>query len=401
MKKNVVYLFLIICIFSIGGLIKSNFLKSKNPKNSHVVYDVAGLQHQLRVDKTDLSFFLNGKRLASNSHPGYLYLAHDQLYILSSNGYLFRYTYDHGANFIDSNLPERLNEFGKSDIRSVVYSEALNKVFVSYLKKVSNNCYSMGIDQANLDQGYLKFESFFSSNYCVSENTSLAGDFAIGGRLATYKRAVYLAIGAFDKNETDKLKEDNEPSHYGVILSINEFAQARIISRGHRNPYGLIVNEHGIFAAENGPMGGDQFMSIKSNQDYGWPIYSYGFGYKGLDLYKRPKNPEFSEPIFYWTPSIAPSQMVYYSGNEFPRFQNKIILSSLGSTSLYILSSDDFTSRIQSVEPYKIEGSRMRDMVIDSNGKLIILTDDLKLLTVYRNQDKDIPLAYVNNEKTS
>ena len=206
-------------------------------------------------------------------------------------------------------------------------------------------------------------------------------------------KSVILTIGGFDIN-LDSSKEDidnllNPKLEVGAVLSIDASGRSTILSKGHRNQQGLAIVESNIFVTEHGPMGGDQFMNIKKGDNYGWPHYSYGFDYLHKDIYRRPKSPKFSEPIFYFTPSLAPSQLVFYSGDEFPRFNNKFIISTLKLGKLLIMSSDDFTNRVQSVEEYML-GHRTRDILVMRDGKLLLTTDDAKMIIISRDF-ADIP----------
>ena len=35
------------------------------------------------------------------------------------------------------------------------------------------------------------------------------------------------------------------------------------------------------------------------------------------------------QPIHYWTPSIAPSGMMFYKGNKFPKWKDSFFISAL------------------------------------------------------------------------
>ena len=35
------------------------------------------------------------------------------------------------------------------------------------------------------------------------------------------------------------------------------------------------------------------------------------------------------QPVKYWVPSIAPSGMIYYTGDAFPEWKNSLMISSL------------------------------------------------------------------------
>ena len=74
-------------------------------------------------------------------------------------------------------------------------------------------------------------------------------------------------------------------------------------------------------------------------------------------------------------PSIAPSGMIFYAGNMFPEFKNKIILGSLKYKRLHILSlKEDKIVNEQIFLENKI--GRIRDIEEISDGSLIIINDE-------------------------
>ena len=70
-------------------------------------------------------------------------------------------------------------------------------------------------------------------------------------------------------------------SKMGKILEINLNTQTvKMVSRGHRNPEGLIVTKSGaLLSAEHGPAGGDELNVIVEGANYGWPIVTLGTEY--------------------------------------------------------------------------------------------------------------------------
>ena len=61
-------------------------------------------------------------------------------------------------------------------------------------------------------------------------------------------------------------------------------------------------------------MGGDEINIIEKAQNYGWPRVSYGVNYDGTPVGsgKRDHGGASPNPIWHWTPSIAPSGMAFY-----------------------------------------------------------------------------------------
>ena len=93
-----------------------------------------------------------------------------------------------------------------------------------------------------------------------------------------------------------------------------------VFSLGHRNPMGVAIHpETGdLWASEHGVMGGDEVNVILRGRNYGWPDVSYSREYFGVRVAERPWQEQFEQPEFVWVPSIAPSGLVFYTGDRFP-----------------------------------------------------------------------------------
>lgn len=134
-------------------------------------------------------------------------------------------------------------------------------------------------------------------------------------------------------------------SHVGKVLRLrddgaapddNPFAdrpghRPEVFSLGHRNPMGLAVHpETGeLWASEHAPMGGDEVNRILPGRNYGWPVVSYSREYFGPRVSERPWREEMEQPEIVWIPSIAPSGLVFYSGDRFPAWRGDLFTGSL------------------------------------------------------------------------
>ena len=137
---------------------------------------------------------------------------------------------------------------------------------------------------------------------------------------------------------TKKAQDDN--SYFGKVLSISlDDGSYEIISKGHRNPQGLAVTKNSNFLVEteHGPVGGDEvnIIEVGKNQNFGWPISSYGEHYGGKNapetknkyekypLHKSHSEHGFIEPLKYFNPSIGISQIIGLDN------ENKYVVASL------------------------------------------------------------------------
>ncbi|CAN0567156.1 unnamed protein product, partial [Ectocarpus sp. 12 AP-2014] len=91
-----------------------------------------------------------------------------------------------------------------------------------------------------------------------------------------------------------------------------------IYSFGHRNNQGLTIHpETGdVWAVDHGPNGGDLVYQVEAGNNYGWPMVAHGTEYTteahiGLGT----EAPGVTLPIHVWEASMAPSGMVFYTGD--------------------------------------------------------------------------------------
>ena len=134
-------------------------------------------------------------------------------------------------------------------------------------------------------------------------------------------------------------------THFGKLLRLNDDGTVpndnpfvgdpdylpEIFSLGHRNQLGLSFHPEtgALWASENGPQGGDEVNIIEPRGNYGWPLASYSRQYIGDWVTDTPWLPDFGEPEVLWWPSIAPSGMVFYTGERFPAWQGDLFVGSL------------------------------------------------------------------------
>ena len=75
--------------------------------------------------------------------------------------------------------------------------------------------------------------------------------------------------------------------------------------------------------------GGDELNLIQPGKNYGWPSITYGIDYNGSIISPFKIKDGMEQPIKFWTPSIAPSDMTFYNGNLFPDWFGSIFISAL------------------------------------------------------------------------
>ncbi len=188
--------------------------------------------------------------------------------------------------------------------------------------------------------------------------------------------------------ENRELAQDPVNAAYGVVvgfapdgsLTANDALRdvlPGIVSYGHRNIQGAAIQPgtDALWTLEHGPAGGDELNIVEEGGNYGWPLVSYGVNYNGSDVGtgEQAHAPDYIEPRYYWDPSIAPSDMVFYDGEMFADWQGDILLGALAGQSLVRLDVEGDT--IVGEERLRVGEGRVRDVEIDENGALLILID--------------------------
>jgi len=157
----------------------------------------------------------------------------------------------------------------------------------------------------------------------------------------------------------------------------NSDALPEIYSYGHRNPQGLAydMKNQRLWAIEHGPRGGDEINLIKPGHNYGWPEVSFGKEYWGpISVGEGTFKEGMEPPTKVYTPSIAPSSLLVYSGLAFTEWQGNLLSGALKLTHLnrVTLGGDQATSEERLLTELN---ERIRQVIEDDQGYLLISTD--------------------------
>lgn len=108
-------------------------------------------------------------------------------------------------------------------------------------------------------------------------------------------------------------------------------AKPAIFSYGHRNPQGLAKHPKTgqIWEHEHGPRGGDEINIIQKGKNYGWPVITYGINYIGTKITDETARPGMEQPLYQWTPSIAPCGMAFVTSDTYPKWKDNLLVGSL------------------------------------------------------------------------
>jgi len=139
-----------------------------------------------------------------------------------------------------------------------------------------------------------------------------------------------------------------------------------------------------LWTAENGPMGGDEVNLIEKGKNYGFPIISYGREYsRELINGGLTAKDGLEQPVYFWTPSVAPSGMTFYTGELFPEWRDNLFIATMapriGRKVIRLeLEETPQGMRVVSEEWLLTElgGKRFREVKQGPDGALYAMTDD-------------------------
>ncbi len=144
---------------------------------------------------------------------------------------------------------------------------------------------------------------------------------------------------------------------------------------GFRAPYGLAFSATGeLWEVEHGPRGGDELNLIEKSKNYGWPLVSYGMNYNEVLIPNPDTRLDLAKPVIYWTPVIAPGNLMFYHGAKtFPQWDGNGFVSGLATMSLNRIVFDG-KGGAKSAERWEV-GKRIRDVEESPDGSLWMLED--------------------------
>ena len=243
----------------------------------------------------------------------------------------------------------------------------------------------------NVMRGQLQGHQLVNQQAIFEALPRSSGGRHFGGRMVFDAQGyLYLAVG--DRGEMQRAQDGLD--HAGSIIRLNDDGSIpannpfvknnqvndEIYTLGNRNPQALTLHpETGeVWSTEHGPRGGDEINVIQAGLNYGWPDVTYGINYSGTRITNVTERSDMESPLLHWTPSIAPSGMVFYTGDEFPSWTGNLLNGAL---------KDRLISRVVVTEAddgYVVEeqerflqgfGQRIRDIRQSPDGEIWLLTD--------------------------
>jgi len=285
------------------------------------------------------------------------------------------------GSFIPTNRRLVDSRFAINDIAVLSETTATAKLLISYPRLgASGSCVEIAVDELAYDRKKqsIKFvATWYVSKPCVpiSAVQHTAGRFEV-----IDKNSVYVSFGDLGYS---LIGDRTKRGDLGSIFKLTAKTATKI-SEGHRNPQGILIYDKvHLLAAEHGPRGGDELNLIKKNSDYGWPFVSYGQPYGGGD-YVRPEktgtHEGYPEPLTYWVPSIAPTELIQLPKQGWGSWNGAVVLGTLREQALVFIK---LNTTLQVVEKIQVDvGHRVRDLELLRNGSMLMSTDSGQLIAV-------------------
>lgn len=317
-----------------------------------------------------LVFLPSGEMLVSEKHPG-------RLRRISKSGKI---------SAPIKGLPENIYAKGNGGLQGLALDPDFktNKyVYFAFAEHDEDNPENAALSVA---RGKLGEDRLTDVEILFRQGPRFEDDREFGGRLAFLPDGTLLVMTG-DRYQHELVQDPSNT--LGKIIRINrdgsvpmdnpfvgeEGYDPRIYSLGHRNIGGGIVHpETGkLWIEEFGPIGGDEINVVEPGENYGWPLANWGVHYTLQDIPDPPTRPDLAAPIYFWNPSVSPSGMLYYTGDEIPTWKDSLVVGGLASQSATHLTLKG--ERVISDERLDF-GVRIRDVAQGPDGAIYLLTDE-------------------------
>ena len=210
--------------------------------------------------------------------------------------------------------------------------------------------------------------------------------------------SLYLTVGGAFRTDPSESRAQDPGSHAGKVLRLNDDGSVpddnpfvgregylpEIFSLGHRNHQGLTLHPETFapLTTEHAVQGGDEVNVIEAGKNYGWPIVSYGRQYDGERVSARFWAPGMEEPLVFWSPSIAPGGLTFYTGDRFPEWQGDLFVGAMmtgrirGTGHLERIAFNEVGEELAREWLLADLRQRIRDVRQGPDGLLYVLTDE-------------------------
>lgn len=129
-----------------------------------------------------------------------------------------------------------------------------------------------------------------------------------------------------------------------------------------------------IWFSEHGSRQGDEINLLVAGANYGWPIRTTG-SFRDKDYRPSQLERTFTAPVWYWSHTVAPTGLCFYTGRVFPEWKGHLFVAGLSRGSLWRLKVSG-RSVTNAEELFVEERIRLRNVKQGLDGHLYLLTDE-------------------------
>ncbi len=320
---------------------------------------------------------------------GLAFLSADELLATTKSGSLLRLNLKTQHVQTIAGLPQ-VDPHGQGGLMDIHLHPNFAKnawLYFSYSVRTKSESWTTRIARAQLKKNELtKLQVLFTADIESDDGVHF------GSRIVFDNRG-YLFFGVGDRGQRQFAQSLSH--HNGKIFRLhddgrvptdNPFvkvkgARPEIWAYGIRNPQGLTRHfETGeLWENEHGPRGGDEINRILPGKNYGWPVITFGREYWGPKIGEGTQKPGMESPLYQFTPSIAPSSLMIYSGKLFKAWKGDFFSSSLVLQHLNRLSLKNglFKEEERLLSSMK---ERFRHVVESPEGHIFLSTDSGKII---------------------
>lgn len=325
---------------------------------------------------------------------GMTFLSNDKLLFTLKSGKIGLYDLkSQKVSYIDKKEVLYMGQGGLLDVQASPNFLEDNYLYFTYVKR-DNRSGTVALARAKFKNNHLENWTDIFISKASSKTTR-----HFGSRI-TFDDKGYLYMSIGDRGV--RLNAQNRKNHAGSILRLkldgmlphdNPFNKEKsslpqIYSYGHRNPQGLFFDKERqlLFSSEHGPRGGDEINLIEKGANYGWPVISYGKEYwsplaVGIGTHKK----GMQQPLKVYTPSIAPSSLLVYSGDKFLSWKGSLFIGALKMRHLNRIVLNDKYEVVEEERLFEDLGERIRQVIQSPEGNIYFSTDSGAIYKVFKD----------------
>jgi glucose/arabinose dehydrogenase len=244
--------------------------------------------------------------------------------------------------------------------------------------------YTYGTSSSNAKEKIVRFE--YNGTNLVQETTLLdnipANSTHIGCRILFMPDGTLLFTTGDAQNQpssqdlgalSGKVLRMNQD---GTIPEDNPYGpNSYVYASGFRNTQGMVLLDNGrIFLSEHGPNTDDEFMELLPGRNYGWPNV-HGFCTSAAEI-QFCADSNVVEPLIAWTPTIAPSDLIFYENPFFPEWDGKFLMTVLKDRMLVAIEmNEDMDDVVAQTQYLNNMYGRLRDICVGPNKEIYLATN--------------------------